>query len=139
VALALTAGAAQFAMGRDLSQHSGRDFQSDFAAAVSGMVSVPSQAVLVNRAGKSDRAIVQQPHAAAMRTFSIQPGHLIGTSVLVRIPAGSGEMSEQAQDVLPQQPAKPRATAPKPTTACELAVSVLVAGARHLAPGRCLT
>jgi hypothetical protein len=81
---------------------------------------------------------VQEPRSAATQTFSIRPGHLVGTSVLVRIPIQSGEMGEQAQDVLPQQPAKPRATAPKRTTACELAVSILVAGARHLAPGRCL-
>lgn len=143
MALAVSAGAAQLAMGRDLGrdlgQSSGRSFSADFAAATSGLAVDPTAATgtSVNRAAKSDRGAIQQTLSIPTRTFSIRPGHLVDTSVLVRIPAAK---NEQAQDVVPAQPAmiQPGATAPKRATACELAVSVLVAGARHLPPGRCL-
>jgi hypothetical protein len=119
LAVSLTVGAAQFALGRDLS---GR--QQDPAV---------SPEAVINRAVKADRAVAVAGSGVQTRTISLRLDSLADTSVLVRIP-----VVREARDSLP---------APSPTTpprgkvavACEPVVSVLTEVAKLLQPGRCVT
>jgi hypothetical protein len=113
IATALTFGAAQLALGRDLGQPP------------SG---TPEAAV--NRAAKADRAGVVA-NTAQTRTISLRLDGLSDTSVLVRIPVvrearGSSSLVTKSGDR-------------KMTLACEPVVSVLTEIAKQLQPGRCVT
>ena len=81
IAAALTVAAAPFAMGGELPAWLVR---SPTAAAASAPVSAGDQANAVERAGKSDRAVIMRTGVAS-QTFSIQPRGMSGTSVLVRV------------------------------------------------------
>jgi hypothetical protein len=109
-ALSLTLGAAQFALGRDLSE-------------VAPPVRV-SQDAVINRATKSDRAAVAAAPAPRTDTIALRLGGLSNMSVLLRVPAA------QALRALPKA---------QSTFACEPVVSVLTAVAKQLPPGRCIT
>ena len=127
-ALVLTAGAVQFASGRDL--------RGTVVSAAPPTVATDA----VNRAMKADRGSVQAQAHVAMQTFAIRPTHLIDTSVLVRVPVATP--GKEANEVvrLPAAPSMLKSpAASKPTVACEPMVSVLTDVAKQLAPGRCLT
>ena len=91
-ALVLTAGAVQFASGRDL--------RGTVASAAAPTVATDA----VNRAMKADRGSVQAQAHVAMQTFVIRPAHLIDTSVLVRVPVATP--GKEANDVV-RLPAAP--------------------------------
>jgi hypothetical protein len=113
-AVALTLGAAQFALGRDLT----------------GGVQDPQAApqALVNRTAKADRAPVPRSDMPT-QTISLQLSGVSDTSVLVRIPVA------QAANA----PSLFKSGNGKMAVACEPAVSVLTEIAKQLAPGRCVT
>jgi hypothetical protein len=120
VAVSLTLGAAQFALGRDLS---GRTPQG---------VAAPAEAV-VNRAGKADRAARVAAPAVQSQTISLQPNGLAATSVLVRIPlADAVRGGSPGRSLIKSRNGKT-------AVACEPAVSVLTEIAKQLEPGRCVT
>lgn len=113
LAVSLTIGAAELALGRDLS---GR------------------HASLVNRAAKADRAVGVAGPAERTRTISLQPGGLSETSVLIRIPLATAARSRSSA------PSSPGSSGTgKMAVACEPAVSVLTEIGRQLQPGRCVT
>ena len=119
-AVSLTLGAVQFASGHDLS-----------VPLLSGK---PGETV--NRAAKTDRAVVTVP-ATSTQTIAFRPGDLPGTSVLVRIPV-TKEAREAARPrfLLPIKSGQDQS---KPMIACEPVVSVLTEVAHKLQPGRCVT
>jgi hypothetical protein len=115
VAVGLTFGAAQLALGRDL--------------AGIGQPPAGTEAV-INRASKADRAGVAAT-GAPTRTVALRLDGLPDTSVLVRIP-----VVEQARGgYSPVMKSGDRKTA----VACEPVVSVLTEIAKQLQPGRCVT
>jgi hypothetical protein len=118
LAVSLTLGAAQFALGRDLT----------------GSVQDPSAAsqTLVNRTAKADRAPAARS-AVPTQTISLQPSGVSDTSVLVRIPVA------QAINKGTSAPSLFKSGNGKTAVACEPAVSVLTEIAKLLAPGRCVT
>jgi hypothetical protein len=119
-AVALTLGAVQFAMGRDL----GRDLVG-VAAEPAGTTEAT-----INRAAKADRAAGIAGPGIQTQTISLRSHGLPDTSVLVRIPLAQARSNSSA----------PLGTKPSGRTlACETSVSVLTEVARHLAPGRCVT
>jgi hypothetical protein len=124
IAVALTLGAAQFALGRDLSAGP-QDAMQDVLGA--------SEAV-INRAAKADRAVGVAGSGAQTRTISLRLDSLSDTSVLVRIPvvreAGTGSSAPSSLTSTPGR---------KLTVACESVVSVLTEVAKQLQPGRCIT
>jgi hypothetical protein len=116
VAVALTFGAAQLALGRDL-------------AGIGQPPSGTSEAT-INRAAKADRARVVA-NAAPTRTVSLRFDGLSDTSVLIRIPVvrearGGSSLATKSGDR-------------RITVACEPVVSVLTEIAKQLQPGRCVT
>ena len=127
IALVLISGAAQFAMGRDLSDVAGQLPLPNPSA--SNPSSSRSDAVAVNRGAKADRAVGPAGSPAQLRTISLTLSGVLDTVVLMRIPVAA---------------AKPSASAPtktitsKPMMACEPVVSVLTEVARRLQPGRCV-
>jgi hypothetical protein len=129
IALVLISGAAQFAMGRDLSGVSGRPpplQQSSLGSDAPDMVAV-------NRGAKADRAMGPSGSPALLQTISLKLEGVADTSVLVRIPAAGAA----ASPVTASSPAKPATR--KPMAACEPVVSALTEVARRLQPGRCVT
>jgi hypothetical protein len=116
-AVSLTLGAVQFASGHDLS-----------VPLLSGK---PDENV--NRAAKSDRAVVAAP-ATPTHTIAFRPGDLPGTSVLVRIP-----LTKEARETARTPLITIRSGQSKPMVACEPVVSVLTEVAHKLQPGRCVT
>lgn len=130
-AAALTAGAAQLALGRDLGRDLGRNLME------TGTVSTAVAAVTggdVNRAAKSDRLPQADRGAGESRTVSARVGDLANTSVLIRL---NGPARKPRSG--PPKPAVSPASAANKTFACEPMVSVLTEIARQLAPGRCLS
>jgi hypothetical protein len=119
LAVSLTLGAAQFALGRDLT----------------GDVQDPQGApqALVNRAAKTDRAAAVVRSEVPTQTISLQLNGFSDTSVLVRIPVA------QAAGKGSSAPSLLKSGNDKPTVACEPVVSVLTEIAKQLAPGRCVT
>jgi hypothetical protein len=116
IAVALTFGAAQLALGRDLAE-------------IGQPPSGTSEAA-INRLAKADRARMVAT-GAPTHTVSLRFDGLSDTSVLVRIP-----LVEQARDgYLPVMKSGDRKT----TLACEPVVSVLTDIAKQLQPGRCVT
>ena len=114
IAVTLSFGAAQFALGGDLSA----DSQSTFA----------TQSAAVNRATKTDRASGVPLGGGLMQTISLQLSGVRNASVLVRIPVADGD--------------SPPALTPgsgHAILACEPVASVLSEAAKKLPPGRCVT
>ena len=119
VAVSLTLGAAQFALGRDLS--------------VSPQVSAGTDEAAVNRAGKADRAARVAGPALQTRTIALRLDSLAATSVLVRVPVAEAMRSGSSVRSLM------KSGNGKTAVACEPMVSVLTEVARQLEPGRCVT
>jgi hypothetical protein len=119
LAVALTFGAAQFALGRDLSG----DLQ----------VSAGTPATAINRTAKADRAAGVALSATPTQTISLRLNGISDTSVLVRIPVA------QAANKGSSAPSLFKSGNGKIAVACEPAVSVLTEIAKLLAPGRCVT
>jgi hypothetical protein len=119
LAVSLTLGAAQFALGRDLT----------------GGVQDPQAAplALVNRTAKTDRAASVAVQPTPTQTISLQLHGVSDTSVLVRVPVA------QAADKGSSAPTLFKSGNGKSAVACEPAVSVLTEIAKQLAPGRCVT
>jgi hypothetical protein len=115
-AVSLTLGAVQFASGHDLSLP---------------LLSA-KQVDTVNRADKTDRAVVAVPVTPG-RTIGFRPGDLPDTSVLVRVPL-TREVRESTR-----APLFTKSEQSKPMVACEPVVSVLTEVAHKLQPGRCVT
>ena len=135
VALVLISGAAQFAMGRDLSGAAGRlpprQHSSQSSDVPSG--SRAQNPIAVNRSAKADRAVGPSGSPALLQTISLRLDGVADTSVLVRMPADGAAPSPSTAS----SPAKPMTR--KPMAACEPVVSALTEVARRLQPGRCVT
>lgn len=132
IAAALTVAAAPFAMGGELPAWLVR---SPTVAAASAPVSAGDQANAVERAGKSDRAVIMRTGVAS-QTFSIQPSGMSGTSVLVRVVS---QKPDRRANEKPASRLQPHDKAAKPRGACEPVVSMLTEVAKRLEPGRCVT
>ncbi len=119
IAVSLTCGAVQFALGRDLS----------------GAIREPSRdsATAVNRATKADRAARVAGAAQPTQTISLRVAALSDTSVLVRIPVAGEARNNPPTRFLTKSSDR------KVTVACEPVVSVLTEVAKLLQPGRCVT
>jgi hypothetical protein len=122
IAVSLTFGAVQFALGRDLS---GRD--------LSGGVHPGTPAAAVNRAAKANRAAAVAPSAVPTQTIALHLRGFTDTSVVVRIPVARAARNGALA------PSLPKSGAGRPTIACEPVVSVLTEVAKRLPPGRCVT
>jgi hypothetical protein len=125
IAVSLTFGAAQYALGRDLAGTQQDSFQ------VASQDSSGTSEVVINRAAKADRAGVAGA-AVQTRTISLRFNGLPDTSVLVRLPVATQARNNSA----------PSLTKPgdrKMAVACEPVVSVLTEVAKQLQPGRCVT
>lgn len=118
-AVTLTFGAAQFALGRDLSVG-----QKDSAA---------SADTTVNRTAKADRAARVAAPASQSRTISLRLDALSATSVLVRIPFAQEARNGASARSIIKSPDR------KMAVACEPMVSILTEVAKQLQPGRCVT
>jgi hypothetical protein len=123
IAVSLTCGAVQFALGRDLS----------------GIMPQPSRdsVAAVNRAAKADRAAGVAGAAQPTQTISLRVAALSDTSVLVRIP-----VAREGRKNPPTNPPSrflTKSSDRKLTVACEPVVSVLTEVAKLLQPGRCVT
>jgi hypothetical protein len=144
-AITLSFGAAQFALGEDLTV---------------GMrtAGIPDQAI--DRSAKTDRAPILAEPVVPTQTISIHVDRVPGTSVLVRIPVathedqGGTDKTRADQGAAAGQESANQGNAPqgnaapagqqvkvqhKPTLACEPVVSVLTEIAKRLQPGRCIT
>jgi hypothetical protein len=117
IAVSLTLGAAQYALGQDL-------------AGTPQIASASSQAV-INRAAKADR-VGGTGNVAQTRTIALRFDGLPDTSVLVRMPVAAAIRSNSAPSMV-----KPGGQ--KTAVACEPVVSVLTEVAKQLQPGRCVT
>lgn len=121
ITLSLISGAAQFALGRDLSP-----------SMLRGMQGKLPPATVVSRAAKADRAASPAASPAQTRTIALRLSSFSDTSFLVRIPVAKGGPPSAPFD------AKSGARN-KPPIACEPMVSVLAEAAKQLPPGRCVT
>jgi hypothetical protein len=119
VAVSLTLGAAQFALGRDL------------AVGLQGPATATE--ATINRSAKADRAARVAAPALQTRTISLRLDALSATSVLVRIPLAQEARNGASARSIAKSPDR------KMTVACEPVVSVLTEVARQLQPGRCVT
>jgi hypothetical protein len=115
IALSLSSGVAELALGRDLPEPT--DEQS---------------AAGINRAAKADR-IVAGAGPAQTQTISLQLDGFSATSFLVRVPVASGKDNPSSRP----SASKPRGG--RPMVACEPVVSLLTEVAKLLQPGRCVT
>jgi hypothetical protein len=118
-AVTLTLGAAQFALGRDLSVG-----QQNPAGATDATI---------NRTAKADRAARVAAPASQSRTISLRLDALSATSVLVRIPFAEEARSRASARWITKSADR------KMAVACEPMVSVLTEVAKQLQPGRCVT
>ena len=119
LAVLLTLGVAQFALGRDLSG----DLQASIGTPVTA----------INRTAKTDRAAGVAVSPTPTQTISLRLNGVSDTSVLVRIPVA------QAASKGSSAPSLFKSGNGKTAVACEPAVSVLTEIAKQLAPGRCVT
>jgi hypothetical protein len=122
-AVTLTLGAAQFALGRDLSV----GLQGPAAAPVTAAEAT------INRSAKADRAARVAAPALQTRTISLRLDALSATSVLVRIPVAQEARNGASARSMTKSPDR------KMAVACEPVVSVLTEVAKQLQPGRCVT
>jgi hypothetical protein len=125
IALVLVSGAAQFAMGHDLTVVTGRLPPIKQIASSRAPDMTP-----VNRSAKADRAAGPSGSPASLRTISLTPNGASDTIVLMRIPVARAVPSSALAPVKP--------VIRKPAVACEPVVSVLTEVARRLEPGRCV-
>jgi len=114
LALSLSFGAAQFALGRDLPE------------------TAPAPAGGINRAAKADRIAGAAGSAAQTRTIALRLDAFSDTSFLVRVPLAKAPES-------PSVPPKAKPAGRRPMVACEPVVSLLTEVAKLLQPGRCVT
>jgi len=126
IAVSLTFGAAQFAMGRDLSGNPQDRLQQS-------MDDLATSGTAINRAAKTDRSAGVAGSFAPTRTILLRPEGLPDTSVLVRIPMAQAARNGSSA------PALTKSNAGKMAVACEPMVSVLTDVAKLLQPGRCVT
>jgi hypothetical protein len=133
IALVLISGAAQFAMGRDLSGVSARfpPLNQPSSGSRAPSSSRASDVVAVNRGAKADRAAAPSGSPALLQTISLKLNGVSDTSILVRMPVAGATPSVASP---PAKPATRRTMA-----ACEPVVSILTEVARRLQPGRCVT
>jgi hypothetical protein len=121
IAVSLTFGAAQYALGRDLAGTEQGSFQ----------VAPGTSETVINRAAKADRA--GMPSATVeTRTISLRFNGLPDTSVLLRVPVAKEARNNPA-------PFLTKSGDRKLAVACEPVVSVLTEVAKQLQPGRCVT
>jgi hypothetical protein len=125
IAVSLTFGAAQYALGRDLAGTEHGSFQ------VSSQDSSGTSEAVINRAAKADRAGVANA-AEQTRTISLRFDGLPDTSVLVRVPVTKEARGNSAPSVI-------KSGGQKMAVACEPVVSTLTEIAKQLQPGRCVT
>ena len=125
IAVSLSLGAAQLAVGRDLI----------------GTQNPAGTSEVVNGSVKADRADAAMRTGAATRTISLRLDALTDTSVLIRLPAAKETVKETAKEARNGSPAPSgmKSQARKATVACEPPVSVLTEVAKRLEPGRCIT
>jgi hypothetical protein len=121
-AVTLTLGAAQFALGRDLSVG-----QPGSAAAATVAEAT------INRSAKADRAARAAGPASQSQTISLRLDALSATSVLIRIPVAEPARNGVSARSIAKSPDR------KMAVACEPVVSVLTEVAKQLQPGRCVT
>jgi hypothetical protein len=121
IAVSLTFGAVQLAVGRDFAE------TQDPAAT----------SAAINRSAKADRTGGAVGSAAPTRTISLRLKALADTSVLIRLPVAQGTDKEARNNV--PVPATAKSQTRKTTVACEPPVSVLTEVAKRLEPGRCIT
>src|SRR6516165_6561720 len=114
LALSLSFGAAQFALGRDLPE------------------TAPAPTGGINRAAKADRIAGAAGSAAQTRTIALRLDAFSDTSFLVRVPLAKAPES-------PLVPPKAKPAGRRPMVACEPVVSLLTEVAKLLQPGRCVT
>jgi hypothetical protein len=127
IALSLTFGAAQFALGRGLPEATAVRVENSSAQALAASVTA------INRAAKADRAASVAGSPARTRTIALRLDGFSDTSFLLRVPVSDGAGSS------PTVPSITRSQNRKLTVACEPVVSVLTEVARLLQPGRCVT
>ena len=123
-AIAMTFGAAQFALGEDITIGMRRT------------AGIADQGI--NRTAKSDRGPILAEPVAPTRTISIHVDRVPDSSVLIRLPSAQ-ETGSGAKPAMRE----PKSGESKPGTrkmiACEPIVSVLTEIAKQLQPARCLT
>jgi hypothetical protein len=119
IAVSLSLGAAQLALGSDLSgaMQGGSVAPVDFS---------------INRASKGDRADKAVVVPAQTRTIALRLNAFSDTSFLVRLPVPNGPGSSSS-------PSRVKPGNAKAMVACEPVVSLLTEVARQLQPGRCMT
>jgi hypothetical protein len=117
IGVSLSVGAAQLALGGDLSRAEPGRAAGDIS---------------VNRAAKGDRGVRAAAASADTRTIALQFRGFSETSFLVRVPVANGVASSPSPS--PMKPGYPKAM-----VACEPVVSMLTEVAKLLAPGRCVT
>jgi hypothetical protein len=121
IAVSLSLGAAQLAVGRDLM----------------GTQNPTGTSEVVNSAVKADRADAAMRTGAATRTISLRFDALADTSVLIRMPAAKATDTQVRSGS--SAPSLTKSGDRKATVACEPPVSVLTEVAKRLQPGRCIT
>lgn len=126
IALSLTFGAAQFALGHDLSEATQDRLDSPRGPSAAGEIAV-------NRAAKADRTGGIAGSPAQTRTIALRLDGFSDTSFLVRVPVAIGAGSPASV------PSMTKSGDRKLTVACEPVVSVLTEVAKRLQPGRCVT
>jgi len=131
LAAAATLGAIQFASGSDL-----RGTVGGAGGKTPAAVEVTDSAATVNRAAKSDRAVIKTAISGG-QTFSFRTDSVAGISVLLRLSAPSVKL-QTATNGSAVSASKPVAGA-RSIVACEPVVSVLTEVSRYLQPGRCVT
>jgi hypothetical protein len=125
MAVSVTFGAAQFAMGRDLSINPQDRLQQS-------MEDLATSGSAINRAAKTDRAAGVPGSPVQTRTILLRPEGQPDTSVLVRIPLAQARNGSFG-------PAVGKSPGQRMAVACEPMVSVLTEVAKLLQPGRCVT
>ena len=125
IAVSLTCGVVQFALGRDLSRG-----PQDTVSAPEAATNVNN--IDINRAAKADRAAGMVARPVQTQTISLRLDVLSDTSVLIRIPVAQARKS-------PSAPAVTKSGERKMAVACEPVVSILTEVAKQLQPGRCVT
>jgi hypothetical protein len=121
IAVSLSLGAAQLAVGRDLI----------------GTQNPARTSEVVNSSVKANRADAAMRTGVATRTISLRLDALADTSVLIRMPAAKATDTQVRSGS--SAPSLTRSGDRKATVACEPPVSVLTEVAKRLQPGRCIT
>ncbi len=127
IAVSLTCGAVQFALGRDLSRG-----PQDSVSAPQTVTNINVTNIDINRAAKADRAAGVVGRPVPTQTISLRLDSLSDTSVLIRIPVAQARKG-------PSAPGVTKSGERKMTVACEPVVSILTEVAKQLQPGRCVT